>query len=298
MKKKLLISFSGGRTSAFMTQWLLINKQHVYDMIVVFANTGREREETLAFIQQCDERFGMNLVWIESVPIYERGKGVTARIVDHATASRNGEPFEAFIKKHGIPNMGAPKCSRELKAYAIRAYARSIGWKNYTTAIGIRTDERRRINWKEAQRQRIIYPLVTMISTTSQDVNTFWSKQDFDLRLASYEGNCDLCWKKSNRKLLTILKDNPHLASWWAAMEQKHENFVPPGSIANPHIKPPLRFYRDHLSIHQLIEQAGQPFRRATDESRVGISCTQMQLFQNELDKEDAGCANSCEGWA
>ncbi|MEC5143054.1 phosphoadenosine phosphosulfate reductase family protein [Chitinophaga sp. 212800010-3] len=298
MKKKMLISFSGGRTSAFMTRWLLTNKQDEYDMIVVFANTGKEREETLSFIQECDSRFQFHLVWIESQPIYERGKGVSARIVDFATASRNGEPFEAFIKKHGIPNMGAPKCSRELKAYAIRAYARSIGWKKYTTAIGIRTDERRRINWKEAERQRIVYPLVNMIPTTSQDINIFWSKQEFDLRLSSYEGNCDLCWKKSKRKLLTILQENPQLASWWVDMEKKYENFVPQGSRCNLRIKPPLRFYRDHLSIHQLIEQSQQPFRRAADESREGISCSQMQLFQNELDKEDAGCANSCEGWS
>ena len=49
--KKLSISFSGGKTSAYMTKWLMDNKKQDYDEIVVtFANTGQENEETLEFV--------------------------------------------------------------------------------------------------------------------------------------------------------------------------------------------------------------------------------------------------------
>ena len=66
MKKKLLISFSGGETSAFMAQWLWNNKQHEFDMIFVFANTGEENEETLEFVEKCSDYFGFNVIWVEA----------------------------------------------------------------------------------------------------------------------------------------------------------------------------------------------------------------------------------------
>lgn len=44
---RCLISFSGGETSAYMTQWML--KEKLYDeYLVVFANTGQENEACLS----------------------------------------------------------------------------------------------------------------------------------------------------------------------------------------------------------------------------------------------------------
>lgn len=60
MKKKLLISFRGGRTSAYMA-WFLTHKWEYrdrYEICVVFANTGKERPETLKFVDSCDINFG------------------------------------------------------------------------------------------------------------------------------------------------------------------------------------------------------------------------------------------------
>ena len=162
MKKQLLISFSGGRTSAYMTWWLLNiwPDRNNWEIIVVFANTGKEREETLEFTNECDVRFGFNTVWIEAVTNPIRGKGVSFKIVNFETANRTGEPFEQMIKKHGLPNVKNPHCTRELKKYAIRAYCRSIRWKKYYTAIGIRIDEVDRIS-VSAEKERFIYPLVS-----------------------------------------------------------------------------------------------------------------------------------------
>ena len=113
--KKLVVSFSGGETSAFMAQWLWQNKKLDYDMKFIFANTGAENEETLVFIDRCSKFFGFPVVWLESEPIHIERKGTQHRVVDFKTASRDGEPFERVVKKYGTPNQAFPHCTRELK---------------------------------------------------------------------------------------------------------------------------------------------------------------------------------------
>lgn len=200
-KTNLLISFSGGRTSAFMTQWLLENKKDKYNMKVIFSNTGREHEQTLDFIDKCDKFFGFNLIWIEPVVTHKAGIGIRSRIVDYNTAKRNGEPFEDIIKKYSIPNRTSPFCSEYMKRNAIRSFVKTeLKWKlkDYQVAIGIRADEFDRIS-SNFKRDRIIYPLIHWVKTNRSDVNKYWLNMPFDLELKSYEGNCKTCWKKSKR---------------------------------------------------------------------------------------------------
>jgi hypothetical protein len=293
-KEKVIISFSGGRTSAYMTKWMLDNLQDKFEMKVVYANTGKEREQTLEFINQCSNFFGYNVVWVEAVTHQQNGIGVTANVVTYETASRNGEPFEAMIAKHGIPNAATPHCTRELKAQAIRAYARQIGWKKYFTAIGIRADEPKRLDWQKAQKEKLLYPLANMRPTNKSDVNLFWSKQPFDLELKSYEGNCDLCWKKGFRKLQAIVKDNTKLAEWWQEMEIKYENYLPESRKHNEKIKPPFRFFRDNTTVEEIIEDAKFLTDYPKDESKDIDMFKQMSIWDYELDRND-GCVESCE---
>jgi 3'-phosphoadenosine 5'-phosphosulfate sulfotransferase (PAPS reductase)/FAD synthetase len=293
MKDKLLISFSGGRTSAFMTWWLLKNMKHKYDMIVVFANTGREREETLEFVNKCDIEFGFNTVWVEAFVHNQSGKGTTHIVTNFNDAERNGEPFEDVIFKYGIPNQNAPHCSRELKKQPIKSYARSVGWNKYQTALGIRTDEPKRLNWETKRKNNLVY-FAEFFNVTKSDVNKFWSEQSFDLNLKSFEGNCDLCWKKSLRKLMTIAKDKPELADWWREMEQKYSEFR--SETRKGEAKFPYRFYRDNMTIDEIIEESKLPFVEAVDESKIIATGKQMSMFDNYLDS-NYGCVESCEAW-
>lgn len=102
MKKKLLVSFRG-HTSAFMTKWCIDNLSNQYEIVVVFANTGKEREETLQFVNECDKRFNFNTVWVEAVVNPEKRKATTFKVVSFKSASRNGEPFENVIKNMEFP---------------------------------------------------------------------------------------------------------------------------------------------------------------------------------------------------
>mgnify|MGYP000751675079 FL=1 len=66
-RENLLVSFSGGETSAYLAKWLIDNKSDDYNMVFVFANTGDEEEETLKFVDLCSSKWNMELVWVEDV---------------------------------------------------------------------------------------------------------------------------------------------------------------------------------------------------------------------------------------
>lgn len=254
-KPTLLISFSGGRTSAFMTRFLLEHPKYRHlEKVIVFANTGKEREETLSFIHECDKRWNLNVVWLEAVVNPQMGIGTSFKIVNYTTASRSGEPFEAMISKYGVPNIARPFCTRELKLNPIKKYMQSLELKKWVSAIGIRYDEKHRINWAIAQKEHKIYPLTEDIQCTKAFIRHWWNKQPFDLQLHDYEGNCDMCYKKSERKLLTLILEQPALIEWWNRMESIYEH----GQYS---------FFRNHSTASDLIERANKrDFSMATDE--------------------------------
>lgn len=284
MKKFANISFSGGETSAYMTKWLLENKKGDYDFVVTFANTGQEAEETLDFVDRCDREFGFNLHWVEAVP-QEGRKGTTYKEVNFRDADRNGEPFEAVIRKYGIPNKSFPHCSRELKTRPIHAFAKHwFGTTDYITFIGIRSDEIDRMS----DDPKFAYPLVDL-GITKPKINSFWDAQPFRLNLKGYEGNCKTCWKKSKRKLLTIAQERPSWFDFFSEMELKYECFVP--KTLNPDkYKTPARFFRNYESCSDLLREAKETyFKKAEDDKFI--------FAHPELDLEGACGSESCESF-
>lgn len=247
----LLISFSGGRTSGLMTS-ILMDEARDREKAVIFANTGKERPETLDFVNECDRRWGLHVVWVEAVIDPEIGKGTRHRVVTYNTASRNGEPFEAMIKKYGIPNQAFPHCTRELKQNPIHSYVRrQLGWSNYQTAIGIRADEAHRA-------KEFYYPLVGM-GITKAIVNDWWENQSFNLQLLEHEGNCDFCWKKSEKKLVRSVNENPTGLDWWESMESKYAADQAPHRQQK---KAPSYFYRGNKSARDLRTIAADVLRQ------------------------------------
>lgn len=287
--KPLVISFSGGRTSAYMT-YLLLNKYKTKrEILVIFANTGKEREETLEFINNCDKYFGFNTVWIETVQHFKKGVGARYKIVNFETACRHGLPFESVIQKHGLPNMAYPHCSREMKKTPITAYIRNfLKWQEYDIALGIRADEPKRLGKKP----NVIYPLANEFPCNKLMVNKWWANQPFNLQLKDYEGNCDMCWKKSKRKLLTIISENPNLANWWNEMEIKYGNYIPIGQEAKR--LTPITFFRQNESASDLIEDSKIPFIHQPD----AYTLDQLMFSLPEFDFEDGECGkSSCEAF-
>lgn len=263
--KNLLVSFSGGETSAFMAQWLNNHYEEFgYENIVfVFANTGLENEQTLEFVERCDKHYKLNVQWIEADVIHEYKKGTRYYRTDFDNASRNGEPFENFISKYGIPNQANPQCTNELKGAPIAAFGKDwFDGNKYHTAIGIRKDEADRINAK-AKKMGFLYPLISskMIPSTKPMINFYWRSMPFRLELKGYQGNCITCWKKSDKKLYQIAKENPNAFDFMKRMEQKYANFIPPQRIEKyiaegKELPKNITFFRNNRSANQILEEA------------------------------------------
>jgi 3'-phosphoadenosine 5'-phosphosulfate sulfotransferase (PAPS reductase)/FAD synthetase len=216
------ISFSGGRTSAYLL-WRVLqthNGKLPNDAKVIFANTGKESEQTLEFIKKCSEHWNVEIIWVEYIsdePLF--------KVVNFDTASRNGEPFEAVIRKYKkLPNPAQRWCTGVLKIRTMHKYLKSLGWEHHETNnadfVGIRYDEQRRA--VKMAREKL--PLVSA-KITKQDVLNFWKNNSFDLELPVIEGetvggNCDLCFLKSLPKILTLVNQDPKRAIWWSKMEK------------------------------------------------------------------------------
>lgn len=287
-RKNLFISFSGGESSAFMLLWIMSNIAHLYDeIVVIFANTGQENEETLIFVKRIEEHFCINVIWVESVVHPLLGDGTTHNVVDFETANRDGRIFEDVIKKYGIPNASYLHCTRELKTQAMYHYIKTIGWKNgdYNVAIGIRGDEIDRMDANYLEKG-FIYPLIGMVPSTKPHINEFWAKQPFRLNLKGYQGNCKWCWKKTLRKHITIYRENPSFYDFPERMEKEH-------GLAGRNIDGTKRvFMRKHLSIDDFkIIATDSNIATADDDADV---YPEPDLFGFELDVSQ-GCIESCE---
>lgn len=258
MMLPLLISFSGGRSSAFMTKFL-IERFPTRTKVIVFANTGKEREETLEFVNECDTRWNCNVVWIEAHTQMQKGTGTEFRIVDFSTASRNGEPFKQLIQKFGIPNIAVPFCSRDLKKIIIHKYMRSLGYDIYETAIGFRSDEWERIEKRKSNpKTNEIFPLADL-GIDKKCINNWWKQQDFDLKIKDYQGNCDCCFKKSRSKLVQIATEEPERFDWWANMENKYGNGIV--------------FFREHTSATEIVDIASSKIPMYEDNDDYSCLC-------------------------
>jgi len=221
------ISFSGGRTSAYMLWRVLDENQGLPDEAkVCFANTGKEDEATLRFVDRCSKEWNVPITWVEYRNAEETKDRFT--VVTFETASRYGEPFEAIIRQRNyLPNPVSRFCTVEMKVRAIHRYLKSIGWTEWDSMLGIRADEQRRLakigNQDYGKHEEKIAPL-GKAGITKEMVGEFWRNQSFDLELpningVTYHGNCDLCFLKGTSQTMSLIREKPERAVWWAKME-------------------------------------------------------------------------------
>jgi 3'-phosphoadenosine 5'-phosphosulfate sulfotransferase (PAPS reductase)/FAD synthetase len=260
-----LIQVSGGRTSGFMLRQILDahNGQLPADVIPTFQNTGREHEATLQFLREIETRWNCPITWLE----YKRdGDKHTYSVVEYCSASRNGEPFAALIESRKyLPTPITRFCSTELKIRTGARFAQSQGWDEYTSVVGLRADEPRRVAKIKGDRaaESICLPMA-QAGHTEADVLEFWKSQPFDLMLPGGDntfGNCDLCFLKRRAKLDKIIRTNPESVKWWDEQERKIGK----------------TFRIDRPSYRQMFTQLtvqGQMFDDAVEDETMPCQCT------------------------
>jgi hypothetical protein len=219
LPEQSVVSFSGGRTSGLMAKRIA----DAHDAagaprpVYVFCNTGRERTETLDFVHECDQGWGLGVRWLEYrfIPGVGKARGGNANAgthtyeeVNYETASRQGEPFRAVIlARNLLPNPRMRFCTGELKIRTTNRFVRrGLGWEAYHNAIGLRADEPDRVFTLHSKRRTLtentLFGEVTRTERGTdlppgespvcpladagvilQCVLDFWSAQPFDLAL-------------------------------------------------------------------------------------------------------------------
>lgn len=230
--KPSVAGISGGRTSAFMAYRLPSST------VLCFQNTGKEHPKTIDFLRRLEDDLRRPIVRLEyrSPPRGEPPRNSTFEVVSHERLSMKGEPcrdllesLAAFRKLHKNKPPIAPWarqriCTAYLKIKVQRAYARSLGWDEWTAFVGLRFDEPARVALMKARNEARDdnderAPLFDS-KITKRDVLSFWSRKSFDLEIPEYLGNCTGCFLKDESDLAMALLEPATDAEWWINIEK------------------------------------------------------------------------------
>ena len=286
---KHIVSFSGGRTSAYLVHLMeQKRKNEGWDVEYIFCDTGAEHPKTYEFIKQVVEHYGINLHCIRSVVNPEMGKGNA-----YENVGIDGIGFDLYNVKNNMLKYGQfsimnPFCTDKMKSIPLDKYCTdSFGKGKFKNWLGMRIDEPRRL--KNLETTKDMFGKVNRVNTnimylaqisdfTKQDVLDFWAGMPFDLEIDEHLGNCVFCVKKSAKKLALAARQEPELAKQW------DECFKDKGIRLLPANKSPKGvIYRNMQSLDSII-QIFSDF--SEDELKTNIKKTKAT---------DSECSESCE---
>lgn len=206
-----VVSFSGGRTSAYLV-WLMEQKRRLegWNVHYIFMDTGAEHPLTYRFVREMVKFWDIPLTVLTVDINPELGKGNGYKVwspADIQTRMDAQAPFRQMMAKYGTPYLGGAFCTDRMKLGPFTKYCNDqFGAGNYTTWLGIRADEPKRLGQKKGIRY-----LAELSDFEKQDVIDWWQDQPFDLLIPEHLGNCIFCIKKSTAKLALAIKDEPGL---------------------------------------------------------------------------------------
>lgn len=267
--KNLLVTISGGRSSAMTARHIQTSEKYAeYNKVYCFANTGMERPETIQFLKDIVHYWGIDLHLVEGVYSLKMNVGVGYKEVGFDDLDMKAKTFEesiAHVNKgtfDGLPNSASPFCSEYLKVRPMNKFAKDyFGTTKYIKSVGFRAEDMpKRISWAEIKEdKKRIFPLLTDFERPIglPELQKFWDGQPFKLKINSKMGNCELCWKKSDRNLVQVIRYGTRFVDWFAEMEKKYGNTA----------------FRNNKSIHDYVDMAKQGFEPEIDFGQEDYNC-------------------------
>jgi len=237
---KRVFHFSGGRSSAKM-----VIDNYMNGDLVIFCDTGGGHPKTYKFINDFEA--------FEDIPVI--------RIISD---------WKSMLRKmNGIPNRAKRRCTIELKIKAARRYLRKNGIISYVQFIGFRYDELERVKkyksfWKKVQ---TVFPLYDC-NIDKSEINSYWTKKEYDLEIPSILGNCDLCFQKGEAAIIAILTNDTQMADKWIDDEEDFINNPNGYSYING------LFMRDMKNAAQRLIDKGRVYDLSDLTSKFNCSCT------------------------
>ncbi len=279
-----VVSFSGGRTSAYLL-WLMEQKRQAgEDVHYVFMDTGCEHPMTYRFIREVVKFWDIPLtvLQVDINPELGQPNGYTVwEPKDIQTKMPVLKPFIDMVKKYGTPYVGGAFCTDRLKLVPFTKYCDDhFGRGNYTTWIGIRADEPKRLKPKPGIRY-----LAELSDFEKEDILAWWKQQPFDLQIPEHLGNCIFCIKKSTQKIGLACKDEEGL--------QRVFNEVITGShVRDGHRETPKEImYRGRMSLDGIAKMYSENDYQALYQDMVRAkrfdtgSCSEScEIFVGQLD--------------
>ena len=171
---KKVVSFSGGRTSAYLCK-VMLEKFGSENVDFVFMDTGAEHPKTYEFIKNVNDHFNLNLTCLRgdfSLPI---GSGVGFRVVHINDCKPDLKPYKEMMTKYGVPYIGGMFCTDRMKLKPFKKYCDDkYGKGNYETWLGIRADEPARLIGDNAQKSKSAYKQLLDYGFTNGEITDLY----------------------------------------------------------------------------------------------------------------------------
>jgi hypothetical protein len=247
-----VVSFSGGRTSAYLCS-VLLGMFDRADLRFVFMDTGAEHPATYDFIRKVDGHLGLNLVCLRGDCDSPLGVGVAPRVVPLDTIGPDLQPFASMCGKYGTPGVRSAWCTSRLKEDVNNTWCNEeFGKGGYVTWIGVRADEPKRL--KNMGRSPLVRYLAEVDDADKQDIYDFWSDMPFDLEIPQWLGNCVFCIKKSNPKLALAVRQEPKMAAEWSALFERSSDRHKTDGLTSEHVYRERRTLAEVAALYADVE--------------------------------------------